>query len=247
VATIENANGYRSSICFKIDLKSWPSSVFSEAECPCINRVTERGYRASFCEGKQKTHQIRHWQVTRLDGTIANQLNTVLPRKRSKWTLKRLATAWHTWKVKRRVATVGVGLKVHRPCQVTRNTFLGNNVNFNGLRINGGGRVTIGDNFHSGQDCLLITQNHNYDHGDAVPYDRTVISREIVIGNNVWLGDRVIILAGVTIGDGAIIQAGSCVVKDVPRCAIAGGHPAQVFKYRDIEHYERLVREGKFH
>ena len=53
-------------------------------------------------------------------------------------------------------------------------------------------------------------------------------------------------LAGVTIGEGAIIQAGSVVVSNIPDYAIAGGHPAKVFKYRDIEHYTKLKSEGKF-
>lgn len=56
-----------------------------------------------------------------------------------------------------------------------------------------------------------------------------------------------IVLGGVRIGEGAIIQAGSVVVKDIPRCAIAGGHPAAVFKYRDIEHYDTLKAAGEFH
>jgi len=68
-----------------------------------------------------------------------------------------------------------------------------------------------------------------------------------LIEDNVWLGHRVIILGGVTIGEGAIIQAGSVVVKDIPKYAIAGGHPAKVFKYRDIKHYNRLKKEKKFH
>ena len=69
----------------------------------------------------------------------------------------------------------------------------------------------------------------------------------MTIGDNVWLGNNVIILGGVTIGEGAIIQAGSVVCMDVPACAIAGGHPAKPFKYRDREHYEQMKREGKFH
>jgi acetyltransferase-like isoleucine patch superfamily enzyme len=168
-------------------------------------------------------------------------------KQRSPWSLKGLRTLYHTQRVLRKVASAGRGLKVNRPCQVTRSTYLGNNVNFNGLRIAGAGKVTIGDNFHSGRDCLLITQNHNYDQGEAIPYDRSVFCLDITIGNNVWIGDRVIILGGVVIEDGAIVQAGSCVVSNIPRCAIAGGHPAKVFKYRDIEHYERLLREGKFY
>ncbi len=137
-------------------------------------------------------------------------------------------------------------VQVGGPTLLTKNTFLGQNINFNGLVVSGGGKVTIGDNFHSGPDCLLICENHNFDYGDAVPYDTTYIYKPINIDNNVWLGSRVIVLGGVSIGEGAIVQAGSCVVSDIPSYAIAGGHPAKVFSYRDIEHYEKLKAEGKF-
>ena len=72
-------------------------------------------------------------------------------------------------------------------------------------------------------------------------------SIEIVIEDNVWLGNRVIILPGTHIGEGAIIQAGSVVVGEIPKYGIAGGHPAKVFKYRNAEHYEKLKKEGRFH
>ena len=78
-------------------------------------------------------------------------------------------------------------------------------------------------------------------------YDDTVISRDVVIEDNVWLGNRVIVLPGVTIGEGAIVQAGSVVANDIPKYGIAGGHPAVVFKSRDKDHYEKLKKEGKFH
>ena len=131
--------------------------------------------------------------------------------------------------------------------KVTGNTFLGDNVNFNGLVITGRGQVVIGDNFHSGSECLFITQNHNYDKGGKIPYDETYITKDIEIADNVWLGSRVIVLGGVRIGEGAIIQAGSCVVCDIPDFAIAGGHPAKVFASRDVEHYNLLKKDGKFH
>jgi len=150
-----------------------------------------------------------------------------------------------TW-IRCRVKSCGHSLKVNKWSVVSKNTVLGNNVNFNGMQIRGGGNVVIGDNFHSGRDCLMITQNHNYDGGNAIPYDSSFVFKDIKIGDNVWIGDRVIILGGVVIGEGAIIQAGSVVVKDVPACAIAGGHPAVVFKHRDIEHYNKLKSEGRF-
>ncbi|MDD2364863.1 MAG: CatB-related O-acetyltransferase [Desulfuromonadaceae bacterium] len=54
----------------------------------------------------------------------------------------------------------------------------------------------------------------------------------VTIGNDVWIGARSIVLDGITIGDGAIIAAGSIVTKDVPAFAIVGGVPAKIIKYR---------------
>ncbi|GAA6369060.1 acyltransferase [Odoribacter splanchnicus] len=145
-----------------------------------------------------------------------------------------------TFKIHRKVKGCGQHLKVNFYSSVNSNTVLGDNVNFNGLRIYGGGNVFIGNNFHSGKGCRFITSFHNYDAGIAIPYDNTSINKDIIIKDNVWLGMDVMVLGGVTLGEGCIIQAGSVVVSDIPDCAIAGGHPAKVFKYRDIRHYEEL-------
>lgn len=56
--------------------------------------------------------------------------------------------------------------------------------------------------------------------------------KKIVIGNDVWIGMKVIILRGVTIGDGAIIAAGSIVTKDVLPYSIVGGVPARIIRFR---------------
>lgn len=149
-------------------------------------------------------------------------------------------------KVLKQVASYTEPLYIGGKCTVTTYTHLGKNVNFNGMSISGGGKVQIGDNFHSGAECVMLTTMHNYE-GTALPYDKTVIHKDISIEDNVWLGHRVIVLGGVTIGEGAIIQAGSVVVSDIPKYAIAGGHPCKPFQQRDIKHYEKLKSEGKFH
>lgn len=153
----------------------------------------------------------------------------------------------YTKDVLRQATACKGSLKVNGPSRVNGNTHLGHNVNFNGLLVSGNGKVVIGDNFHSGPECLIITDIHDYENGDAIPYGSTYISRDVHIEDNVWIGRRVIILGGVRIGEGAIIQAGSCVVSDIPKYGIAGGHPAKVFKRRNIEHYETLKAEGRFH
>ena len=92
-----------------------------------------------------------------------------------------------------------------------------------------------------------MTLIHNYDNGTKIPYDETVIHKDVIIEDNVWLGINTIILPGVTISEGAIIQAGSVVTSNIPSCAIAGGHPAKVFKYRNKDHYYKLKEKNKFH
>ncbi|ADO76489.1 acyltransferase [Halanaerobium praevalens] len=167
--------------------------------------------------------------------------------RKIKSALRKLMKKYYNFRVKITARAVGDHLKVNFYSNVSKNTILGNNVNFNGMSISGGGQVRIGNNFHSGKECLMITQIHNYDHGDKIPYDDTYICKDVLIKDNVWLGSRVVILGGVTIGEGAIIQAGSVVVSDIPDYAIAGGHPAKVFKYRDKEHYDKLKHAEKFH
>lgn len=152
----------------------------------------------------------------------------------------------YTKRVRKQSQRCGKNLKVNNFSCVTKNTVIRNNVNFNGMVIQGGGKVIIGNYFHSGEQCLMITQNHNYDKGNAIPYDNTYVYKSIIIEDFVWLGSRVTILPGVQIGEGAIIQGGSVVSSDIPPYAIAGGNPAQVFKYRDIEHFRRLKKDKKF-
>ena len=142
--------------------------------------------------------------------------------------IKAIKRKYYTFRVKSVSNSCGNDLTVNNYSYVTPKTSLGNNVNFNGMKVQGTANVAIGDNFHSGIECMIITDSHNYE-------------------DNVWLGNRVIVLPGVRIGEGAIIQAGSVVVNDIPKYAIAGGHPAKVFSSRDKDHYEKLKKDGKFH
>lgn len=57
--------------------------------------------------------------------------------------------------------------------------------------------------------------------------------RKVTIGNDVWIGQRVMIMPGVTIGDGSIVGAASVVTKDVPDYAIVAGNPARIIRYRN--------------
>ena len=64
---------------------------------------------------------------------------------------------------------------------------------------------------------------------------------DIVIGNDVWIGYEAVILAGVTVGDGSVIGAGSVVTKDVPGGVVAAGNPCRVL--REIGERYNVTRE----
>ena len=105
--------------------------------------------------------------------------------------------------------------------------------------------MTIGRWVHTGEGLKVFTRNHNYE-GEAIPYDNTYVHKAVTIGDCVWIGAYVTLLPGTTIGEGAIIQAGSVVHGEIPPMAIAGGNPAKVFAWRDKERYLRLKEAGRF-
>lgn len=97
-------------------------------------------------------------------------------------------------------------------------------------------RVVIGNNVMIGGGNFIVDCDfHSMDYNDwCTPEDeKKMKSKEVIIGNNVFLGMNCIILKGVTIGDGAVIAAGSVVTKSIPANEIWGGNPAQFIKKRD--------------
>lgn len=140
----------------------------------------------------------------------------------------------------------GTGLKINGFSRFSGNVQLGNNVHINGCRVYGQGGVTVGSNCHFAKGLVILTQNHNY-LGRKLPYDESIIPKPVVIHDNVWIGLNVMVLPGVTIGEGAIIQAGSVVSRSIAPLSIAGGNPAKAIKSRDQNHYKMLVRDEAFH
>ena len=87
-------------------------------------------------------------------------------------------------------------------------------------------QVTIGDNTQIGPGVQILTADHPRD--PALRAQMLEFGRPIVIGKNVWIGGGALIMPGVTIGDDALIGAGSVVTKDVPAGATVMGNPARV-------------------
>lgn len=128
----------------------------------------------------------------------------------------------------------------------TENTIIKDFVVFNGVKIVGKANVEIGNFCQFGEDVLIVNQNHNYDEGSVISYDEVNILKDVIIEDFVWVGSRATILPGTKIGEGAIIQGGAVVHGEIPPYAIAGGNPAKVFKYRDVEHFKELKEKEMF-
>lgn len=110
---------------------------------------------------------------------------------------------------------------------------IGRGVGINlGCWINARGGVTLGDNVITGPYCVIHSANHRLDRLNVPIQQQGFEEKPVRIGNNVWLGARVTVLSGVTIGDNAVVGAGAVVTKDIPSNAIAGGNPARIIRLR---------------
>jgi len=98
-----------------------------------------------------------------------------------------------------------------------------------GVEITCASNIIIGEGATIARDVVI----RDYD-GHTIESPDYKISKPIIIGKNVWIGNRAMILKGVTIGDGAIVAAGAIVTKDVLAGSIVAGIPAKVVK-KDVK------------
>jgi galactoside O-acetyltransferase len=95
------------------------------------------------------------------------------------------------------------------------------------IDANDGGEVVIGDDVLIATGCVLRASNHQFRDPVRPINAQGHSGGRIAVGNDVWLGANVVVVAGVTIGDHAIVGAGAVVTKDVEPWTIVGGVPAQ--------------------
>jgi len=110
---------------------------------------------------------------------------------------------------------------------------IGNNCTINRFAIlYGHGGLEIGNDVMIAPNVMIFPQNHIFQDTDVLIREQGISCVGIKIEDNVWLGAGAIILDRVTIGEGAVIGAGSVVTKDIPPYSIATGVPARVIKKR---------------
>ena len=93
--------------------------------------------------------------------------------------------------------------------------------------------IRIGKNVMIADSVSIRDTNHRFDSLDLPMIDQGIITKPVIIEDNVWIGYGAVINKGVNIGSGAIIGANAVVTKGVPKNAIVGGVPAKVIKFRE--------------
>ena len=126
---------------------------------------------------------------------------------------------------------------VNQPCIFNVSTkggklFIGDNVGISGSVICATKSVIIGEKTMIGSGCLITdTDSHSLDY---IERRKGIVHQDgakpVVIGSDVFIGARTVILKGVIIGDRAVIGAGSVITKNVPEDCVVAGNPAKVVK-----------------
>ena len=134
-----------------------------------------------------------------------------------------------------------IGMKVGKGCVIRRGVYLGSP---NELEVGEGsfvgraslyctGGVKIGRNVNVSDGVVIITAKHDV---NSPSFEANY--EPITIGDWAWIATNAIVLAGVTIGEGAVVAAGAVVTKDVPAYSVVGGNPAKVIGERKRQPFD---------
>ncbi len=114
----------------------------------------------------------------------------------------------------------GINIEIGSESSLNRGAWIGND-------------TIIGDNVMMGPDITILSGSHKFQRNDIPMNKQGGTNRKpVIIGNDVWIGTKSIILPGVSVGSHLIIGAGSVVTKDVPERCIYAGNPAKLIRTR---------------
>lgn len=136
------------------------------------------------------------------------------------------------------LAEIGKNTKVH-PTVIIRNpqnVRIGDNCYFNhNVILNGGhesGKLRIGSNVLVGPNVCVYVANHRFDDPGTAINRQGYREKDVVIGNDVWIGANSVIVPGSELGDGCVVAAGAVVTRKFPPNSILGGIPAKIITTR---------------
>lgn len=133
---------------------------------------------------------------------------------------------------------LGSGTRIQSYCGkqllIGKNTYIVNNCSF---LI--GGDISIGSNVLIASNVMITSENHQINPEEKRSYgQQPLVTKDVVVSDGCWIGEKAIILPGVHIGKKSVIGAGSVVTHSIPDFSIAVGNPAKVIKIYDFEKHE---------
>lgn len=148
------------------------------------------------------------------------------------WQIKNL-----NQKYKYRKVTIGKNSRINLGTIVSHcgNVSIGDNTYINGgiLCAGDNSKIIIGDNCLISYNVHIRTSSHNYKQKETLIRNQGNFEKDIIIGNDVWIGYGAQILPGIKIGNGAVIAAGAIVTKNVEKYTIVAGVPAKIIGRRE--------------
>lgn len=141
---------------------------------------------------------------------------------------KKIRNFW----AKKIIKNYGENINIEQGAFFTPNLSIGNNSGI-GIKCEIYGKVTIGNDVMMGPEVIIYTSGHVIENVNIpMRLQGGTVEKPVIIGNDVWIGRRVIIMPGVTIGNGCVIGAGAIVTHDVPDYCIVAGVPAKIIRER---------------
>lgn len=148
-----------------------------------------------------------------------------------------------------RLATLGKGVSICGPISIgnPQNTYFGEAVSIQqGFSSRGLGKLIVGSHVHIGENVTIGTSDFHFDRSDVLPGSPQMFSGDITIGDCTWIGDHVLVMPCVSIGEGAILAAGAVITEDIPPLSIVSGSPAKVVRKRESAYYEFLRKQSRY-
>lgn len=127
------------------------------------------------------------------------------------------------------ISNAGKNSRFRKPISLHTQLYIGKNVFINkNCSFGTNSPIYIGDNVAFGPEVLILTGTHDYSNSNLRSGEYS--GKTVIIGKGCWIGARTIILAGVKVGEGSIVAAGSIVTKDIEPNVIVAGSPAKLVK-----------------
>lgn len=154
----------------------------------------------------------------------------------SKYKLRHMKDAESPIRIERDVVISNKKIKIGRYTFIGKGASIGRNTESIGRYCSLASGCVVGLNYHPMEklstSAAFYSKSWGIYNGDVDYISSFQEGRQTIIKNDVWVGANVIILGGVSIGNGAVIGAGSVVTKDVPDYAVVAGNPAKIIRYR---------------